>query len=57
LHGATILTAIQAGEHDFGAAVGVQIVGPWRGEGRLFDFAGAVEEGLRGFAPPAGLMS
>ena len=33
--------------------VGVQIVGPWNGEDRLFDIAAAVEESLGGFSPPA----
>jgi amidase len=49
--------AVQAGRSAAGMPVGVQIAGPWRGEDRLFDFAGAVEEGLGGFAPPAALMS
>ena len=35
-----------------GIPIGVQIVGPWHGEDRLFDFAAAVEEGLGGFTPP-----
>jgi amidase len=32
--------------------IGVQIVGPWNGEVRLFDFAGIVEQSLGGFVPP-----
>jgi len=45
--------AVQAGQTAKGLPVGVQIVGPWNGEDRLFDFAAAVEEGLGGFrAPP-----
>ena len=45
--------AVQAGRTKAGMPVGVQIVGPWNGEARLFDFAGAVEESLGGFSPPA----
>jgi amidase len=47
--------AVQAGRTKTGMPVGVQIVGPEHGEDRLFDFAGAVEESLGGFAPPLGL--
>ena len=47
--------AVQAGQTAKGMPVGVQIVGPWNGEDRLFDFAAAVEEGLGGFKPPPGL--
>ena len=47
--------AVQAGQTAKGLPVGVQIVGPWNGEDRLFDFAAAVEEGLGGFRPPPGL--
>jgi amidase len=46
--------AVQAGRNHKGMPVGVQIVGPWNGEDRLFDFAAAVEEGLGGFSPPPG---
>lgn len=47
--------AVQAGQTAKGMPVGVQIVGPWNGEDRLFDFAAAVEEGLGGFKPPPGV--
>lgn len=46
---------VQAGQTAREMPVGVQIVGPWNGEDRLFDFAAAVEEGLGGFRPPPGL--
>ena len=45
--------AVPAGRTKAGMPVGVQIVGPLNGEARLFDFAGAVEESLGGFSPPA----
>jgi amidase len=44
--------AVQAGQTAQGLPVGVQIVGPWHGEDRLFDFSGAVERELGGFSPP-----
>jgi len=44
--------AVQAGRTPAGLPVGVQLVGPWNGEDRLFDFAFAIEERLGGFAPP-----
>jgi amidase len=44
--------AVQAGRTPYGVPVGVQVVGPWHGEDRLFDFAAAIEDGLGGFAPP-----
>ncbi|HUO87709.1 MAG TPA: amidase family protein [Rhizomicrobium sp.] len=44
--------AVQAGQTEKGLPVGVQIVGPWHREDRLFDFAFAVEEGLGGFRRP-----
>ena len=47
--------AVQAGQTAQGLPVGVQLVGPWHGEDRLFDFAAAVEEGLGGFKPPPGV--
>lgn len=47
--------AVRAGRTDGGIPIGVQIVGPWNGEDRLFDFAAAVEEGLGGFRPPPAL--
>jgi amidase len=46
--------AVQAGRTKAGMPVGLQIVGPWNSEGRLFDFAAAVEESLGGFSSPAG---
>ncbi len=45
--------AVQAGQNAHGLPVGVQVVGPWNGEDRLFDFAAAIEDGLGGFRPPA----
>jgi len=45
--------AVPAGRTSAGMPVGVQIVGPWNGEDRLFDIAAAVEESLGGFSPPA----
>lgn len=45
--------SVQAGRTDAGLPVGAQIVGPWNGEDRLFDYAAAIEERLGGFAPPA----
>jgi amidase len=47
--------AVPAGRTQAGLPVGVQIVGPWNGEDRLFDIAAAVEESLGGFVPPLGL--
>jgi len=47
--------AVPAGRNGQGLPIGVQLVGPWNGEDRLFDFAAAVEEGLGGFVPPPGL--
>jgi amidase len=44
--------AVQAGQTTDGLPVGVQIVGPWNGEDRLFDFGFAVEEGVGGFKRP-----
>jgi amidase len=44
--------AVPAGRSGNGMPVGVQIVGPLNGEARLFDLAGAVEEGSGGFTPP-----
>jgi amidase len=45
--------AVQAGQTETGLPVGVQIIGPWGSEHRLFDFAAAVEDGTGGFVPPA----
>jgi amidase len=44
--------AVPAGRTPEGLPVGVQIVGPWKGEDRLFDFGFALEDGLGGFRPP-----
>ncbi len=44
--------AVPAGRTAQGLPIGVQIVGPWRGEDRLFDFGFAIEEQLGGFTPP-----
>ncbi len=44
--------AVQAGQTAAGLPVGVQVVGPWNGEDRLFDFAAAIEDGLGGFKRP-----
>ena len=44
--------AVQAGQTASGLPVGVQFIGPWNGDDRLFDFAAAVEDGLGGFKPP-----
>jgi amidase len=45
--------AVPAGRTAGGLPVGVQIIGPWNNEDRLFDFGAAIEERLGGFAPPA----
>jgi amidase len=50
LHAPSI--AVPAGQTRSGLPVGVQIVGPWHGEDRLFDYAAAIEEALGGFTPP-----
>ncbi len=50
LHAPSI--AVQAGRTKSGLPVGVQIVGPWRGEDRLFDYAAALEDALGGFTRP-----
>ena len=47
--------AVNAGQTALGMPVGVQLVGPWNGEDRLFDFAAAVEEACGGFKPPPGV--
>jgi len=44
--------AVPAGRTAQGLPVGVQLVGPWNGEDRLFDFALALEEALGGFQKP-----
>ncbi|MBN9571520.1 MAG: hypothetical protein J0H30_10855 [Alphaproteobacteria bacterium] len=45
--------AVPAGRTGDGLPVGVQLVGTWNGEDRLFDFAAALEETLGGFTKPA----
>lgn len=45
--------SVQAGRTNAGLPVGAQIIGPWNGEDRLFDYAAAIEERLGGFAPPS----
>jgi amidase len=45
--------AVQAGQTSAGLPVGVQVVGPWQREDRLFDFAQVIEDGLGGFKAPA----
>jgi amidase len=47
LHAPSI--AVPAGRTSKGLPVGVQLVGPWNGEDRLFDFGFALEEALGGF--------
>ncbi|HWA31050.1 MAG TPA: amidase family protein [Rhizomicrobium sp.] len=44
--------AVQAGRTASGLPVGVQLVGRWNGEDRLFDLAAALEDELGGFEPP-----
>jgi amidase len=44
--------AVQAGRTPSGLPVGVQLVGRWGGEDRLFDLAAALERELGGFSPP-----
>lgn len=44
--------ALPAGQSATGLPIGVQLVGPWNQEDRLFDFAHALEEELGGFKPP-----
>jgi amidase len=44
--------AVPAGRAPSGLPIGVQLVGPWNGEERLFDYAAAIEDGLGGFTPP-----
>ena len=45
--------AVPAGRTAEGLPIGIQIVGPWQGEDRLFDFGAAVEDGLGPFPSPA----
>jgi amidase len=45
--------AVPAGRTGDGLPVGVQLVGTWNGEDRLFDFAVALEETLGGFTKPS----
>src|SRR5262249_4968242 len=44
--------AVPAGGTPSGLPVGVQIVGPWHGEDRLFGFGAGGEDALRGLTPP-----
>lgn len=44
--------AVPAGRNAAGLPIGVQLIGPWNCEDRLFDFAGVLEEELGGFAAP-----
>ena len=44
--------AVPAGRAPSGLPVGVQVVGRWHDEDRLFDFAAAIEDGVGGFSPP-----
>jgi amidase len=44
--------AVPAGRTASGLPVGVQIVGPWKSEDRLFDFGAAMEEETGGFGEP-----
>ncbi|MBV8977916.1 MAG: amidase [Alphaproteobacteria bacterium] len=48
--------AVPTGRNVEGMPVGVQIVGAWNDEARLFDLAAAVEEARGGFSPPATLL-
>jgi amidase len=45
--------AVPASRTSKGLPVGVQLVGPWNGEDRLFDFGLVLEEALGGFVKPA----
>jgi len=44
--------AVPAGRTSSGLPVGVQIVGAWHTEDRLFDIGAAIEDALGGFTPP-----
>jgi amidase len=44
--------SVPAGQTAAGLPVGAQLIGPWNGEDRLFDFAAVIEEKF-GFQPPA----
>jgi amidase len=44
--------AVPAGQSASGLPIGVQLIGHWHGEGRLFDLALALEEVRGGFNPP-----
>ena len=44
--------AVPAGRTASGMPVGVQVVGSWHSEDRLFDFGAAIEDALGGFIPP-----
>jgi amidase len=45
--------AVPAGRNGGGLPIGVQVIGPWHREDRLFDFAAVLEEDLGGFNAPA----
>jgi amidase len=45
--------AMQGGRTASGMPVGVQLVGPWNAEDRLFDIGGALEQASGGFEAPA----
>jgi amidase len=45
-------TAIPAGPTVSGLPVGVQLIGPLRGDARMLALAQAIEENIRGFIPP-----
>jgi len=51
LHAPSI--AVPAGKTSDGLPVGVQLVGPWNGEDRLFDYGSALEDINGGFSPPS----
>ncbi len=44
--------SVPAGLTAGGLPVGIQLVGPWNGEDRLFDLGAGLEEALGGFSPP-----
>jgi amidase len=45
-------TAIPAGSSTSGLPVGVQLIGPLNGDGRMLALAQAIEENVRGFTAP-----
>lgn len=50
LHAPSI--SVPAGLTASGLPVGIQLVGPWHGEDRLFDLGAGLEEAMGGFIPP-----